>query len=178
MSQGATDQPPARADAELDLGAVRELLRMMVETDIAEIAFERGDFKLHVKRGSAQPLLVTPSLAAAMHTASAATSAGGYGTSHPPAVPAAVMSEPEPAIIGHSVNAPMVGTFYTSSSPKDAPFVNEGDVIQPGDCIGIIEAMKIMNEIASDIGGRVTRVMVKNGQPVEYGQPLVVIEPV
>jgi acetyl-CoA carboxylase biotin carboxyl carrier protein len=178
MSDGANDSPQRTFDAGIDLGAVRELMRMMVETDIAEIAFERGDFKLHVKRGAAQSLVMTPAMAAAMHPAAHQASAGSYGAIHAAPVVQAAPSDPDPAPAGHAVNAPMVGTFYASPSPKDRAFVNEGDIIQPGDCVGIIEAMKIMNEIASDIGGRVVRVLVKNGQPVEYGQPLVIIEPV
>jgi acetyl-CoA carboxylase biotin carboxyl carrier protein len=71
----------------------------------------------------------------------------------------------------------MVGTFYGAASPKDAPFVSEGDTIHAGDKVGIIEAMKMMNEIESEFAGRVARILVKNGQPVEFGQPLMVIEP-
>jgi acetyl-CoA carboxylase biotin carboxyl carrier protein len=71
----------------------------------------------------------------------------------------------------------MVGTYYSAPSPKDAPFVQEGDEVHAGDAVGIIEAMKMMNEIESDVGGRVARILVKNGQPVEYGQALMVIQP-
>lgn len=71
----------------------------------------------------------------------------------------------------------MVGTFYAAPSPKDKPFVQEGDEVRVGDTVGIVEAMKMMNEIESDVAGRVARILVKNGQPVEYGQPLMVIEP-
>jgi acetyl-CoA carboxylase biotin carboxyl carrier protein len=78
---------------------------------------------------------------------------------------------------GHTIVAPMVGTFYAASSPKDRPFVSEGDEIHVGDTVGIVEAMKMMNEIESDVSGRVARILVKNGQPIEYGQPLMVVEP-
>ena len=79
---------------------------------------------------------------------------------------------------GEPITAPMVGTFYTAPSPKDTAYVQEGDVIQPGDRVGIVEAMKMMNEIESEIGGRVVKILVKNGQAVEYGQPLMIVEPI
>jgi acetyl-CoA carboxylase biotin carboxyl carrier protein len=72
----------------------------------------------------------------------------------------------------------MVGTFYSGPNPKDPPFIHEGDTISPGDRIGIIETMKMMNEIESEVSGRVSRVLVQNGQPVEYGQPLMIVEPI
>jgi acetyl-CoA carboxylase biotin carboxyl carrier protein len=168
MSDGASDLP-ARPREDLDLGAVRELLRMMADSNTAEIMIRRGDFKIHVRR-TALPATTADTTPPPMVLAS---SAGGYGSVHPVAAGAG----DEPALAGHSINAPMVGTFYTAPSPKDPPFVAEGDIVQPGDPIGIIEAMKTMNEIASDIGGRVVRVLAKNGQGVEFGQSLVVIEP-
>jgi acetyl-CoA carboxylase biotin carboxyl carrier protein len=76
-----------------------------------------------------------------------------------------------------AISAPMVGTFYASPSPKDKPYIEEGDIVQPGDRVGIIEAMKMMNEIECEIAGRVVRILVKNSQPVEYGQPLMIVEP-
>jgi acetyl-CoA carboxylase biotin carboxyl carrier protein len=98
----------------------------------------------------------------------------------PVAVPATVATpaaaEPDPLPPGNVIAAPMVGTFYTSPSPKDPAYVAEGDVIHAGDKVGIIEAMKMMNELESEFSGRVVRLLVKNGQPVEFGQPLMVIE--
>ena len=70
----------------------------------------------------------------------------------------------------------MVGTFYAAPAPGEAPFVNEGEAVEPGQTVGIIEAMKMMNEIESELAGRITRILVENAQPVEYGQPLMVIE--
>ena len=78
----------------------------------------------------------------------------------------------------HLLTAPMVGTFYTAPSPKDAPFVVEGDMVEAGQTIGIIEAMKIMNEIEAEVAGRVKRILARDGQGVEYGQPLLVVEEV
>jgi acetyl-CoA carboxylase biotin carboxyl carrier protein len=88
-----------------------------------------------------------------------------------------VEASSESATNGEPITAPMVGTYYSAPSPKDPPYVQEGDIIQPGDRVGIVEAMKMMNEIEAEIGGRVARILVKNGQAVEYGQPLMLIEP-
>jgi acetyl-CoA carboxylase biotin carboxyl carrier protein len=86
-------------------------------------------------------------------------------------------AEADSSTTGYTLKAPMVGTFYAAPSPKDAPFVKEGDEIYAGDPVCIIEAMKIMNEIDSDVSGQISRILVKDGQPVEYGQALLVIEP-
>lgn len=158
----------------LDLAAVRELLRLLSETDVTEIQIERGDTKLHIKRGPhlhPSPYFVTPSLAATLAPHSATASA-------PPAAQADVAEAEEHWPAGQTITAPMVGTFYSAPAPKDPPFVREGDSIQAGDIVGIVEAMKIMNEIESDVTGQVVRILVTNGQPVEYGQPLMIVEPI
>jgi acetyl-CoA carboxylase biotin carboxyl carrier protein len=176
MSDATSDNPETSPDV-FGLTAVRELLLLIGQSDITEILIERGDTKLHVKRGPAaappQPITLAPMLHQPMAPMAL------------PSAPIQPMFTPTPAAegppvelpAGHTVTAPMVGTFYSSPSPKDPPFVQEGDEIRAGDAIGIIEAMKMMNEIESDVAGRVARVLVKNGQPVEYGQPLMVIEP-
>ncbi|MEP7190108.1 MAG: acetyl-CoA carboxylase biotin carboxyl carrier protein, partial [Roseiflexaceae bacterium] len=91
--------------------------------------------------------------------------------------PSAQVEAPEAHPNGQPITSPMVGTFYGSPSPKDPSYVQEGDIIEAGDRVGIVEAMKMMNEIESEIGGRIVRILVKSGQPVEYGQPLMIIEP-
>jgi acetyl-CoA carboxylase biotin carboxyl carrier protein len=185
MTEGAGDQKGQPTDDDFGLNAVRELLRLISETDITEIQIERGDSKLHIKRGMPQqnpPFVVTPSIAAALQPALHSPlppvapfhqPAVGIGAPQPAAAPAP--AEPLPA--GTPITAPMVGTYYSAPSPKDTPYVQEGDTIHPGDRVGIVEAMKMMNEIESEIAGRVARILVKNGQPVEYGQPLMIIEP-
>lgn len=177
------EEQPAADD--FGLSAVRELLRMIRETDVTEIQIERGDAKLHIKRGSvaggAAPFMITPSLAAAMQpTISSplpATAPFQQAGMAGPAQPAGAPAEQAQTPAGEPISAPMVGTFYAAPSPKDQPFVQEGDTIQPGDRVGIIETMKMMNEIESELGGRIARILVKNGQPVEYGQPLMLVEP-
>jgi acetyl-CoA carboxylase biotin carboxyl carrier protein len=172
MNDATTDAPESGDD--FGLSAVRELLRLMNQTDITEILIERGDTKLHVKRGIAVPIAALPAVGQSLPSAVAAPA---------PAVQPLFAPQPQPEgtpvamPAGHTVAAPMVGTFYGSPSPKDPPFVREGDEIRIGDAVGIIEAMKMMNEIESEVSGRVARILVKNGQPVEYGQALMVIEP-
>jgi acetyl-CoA carboxylase biotin carboxyl carrier protein len=169
----------APREDEFGLEAVRELLRLLSTSDVTELSIERGTTKLHIKRASAPsaaPFMITPSLANALPQ---------FQQSPLPPV-AAFHAEPGGATsategrglsVGQVVSAPMVGTFYNAASPKDPPFVREGDEVHTGDVVGIVEAMKIMNEIETEFAGRIVRVMVNNGQPVEYGQPLFVIEP-
>jgi acetyl-CoA carboxylase biotin carboxyl carrier protein len=144
---------------------VRELLRLVGQSDIVELLIERGDTRLHIKRGGVAPTV--PFAAAALPVA--------------PAPPLPTAPHYESGLValpaGYTVTAPMVGTFYVASSPKDPPFVQEGYEIHVGDVLGIIEAMKMMNEIECEVTGKVARILVKNGQPVEYGQPLMVIQP-
>ena len=175
MSDGTSDTP--EAGDTFGISAVRELLRLIEQSDITEILIERGDNKLHLKRGPAapapQPITLAPMLQQPMAHVPL------------PSTPVQPMFAPSPTLegppvelpAGHTITAPMVGTFYAAPSPKEPPFVQEGDEVRTGDAIGIIEAMKMMNEIETDVAGRVARILVKNGQPVEYGQPLMVIEP-
>ncbi len=175
----ASEQPP---EEEFGLSAVRELLRLISETDVTEIQIERGSTKLHIKRGalpSPQPsFFVTPSLAPAIQQAPAA--ALPYAPQHHAPSGGAAPGEPAEGDLppgAQTIVSPMVGTYYSSPSPKDPPFVKEGDAIHVGEVVGIVEAMKIMNEIESEYSGKVLRVLVHNGQPVEYGQALVIVVP-
>lgn len=189
MTEGEHAQPQHSLDDEFGLGAVRELLRLISESDITEIQIKRGKSELHIKRGSATQhstqVLMTPSMAAGLQSQLASplppVAPFQQTGAEQPARPANAAA-PRPAEAdtpqGQPVTAPMVGTFYAAASPKDAPFVNEGDTINIGDRIGIIETMKMMNEIESEVAGRVVRILAKNGQPVEFGQPLMIVEPV
>lgn len=177
MTEGPRGQEKHPNDDDFGLNALREVLRLISDTDITELQIERGGAKLHIKRGhlahASAPYVVAPhappTMAMPAHHPSSA--AGQSGNASAP-----IQREPElPS--GHIVTAPMVGTFYAAASPKDPPYVREGDEIQPGDRVGIIEAMKMMNEIESEVAGRIGRILVENGQPVEYGQPLMTIAP-
>lgn len=186
MAKADSNEQTQTSHDDFGLSAVKELLSLLHQTDVTEVKIERGDMKLHVKRGTAPqsptPLLVTPSLPSAI-----------------PATPQELLPPPpsfqSTATLGETpmmsasdsdvppgsttITAPMVGTFYTTPSPKDQPFIHEGDIISPNDAVGIIEAMKIMNEIVfeGETAGKVTRILVSNGQPVEYGQILMIVEP-
>jgi acetyl-CoA carboxylase biotin carboxyl carrier protein len=178
MSETTPDNGPLSGD-DFGISAVRELLRLMNQTDITEILIERGDVKLHVKRGqSVQTVLAAPAAPLTVAMPAQATAPVASPAVQPFVTPPP-MPEGPPASMpaGHTIVAPMVGTFYAAPSPKDPPYVQEGDTIHIGERVGIIEAMKMMNEIESEFAGRVARILVKNGQGVEYGQPLMVIEP-
>ena len=180
MTEGAGERQEQEMIDDFGLSALREVLRLINDSDITEIKIERGGAKLHIRRGAPAPaptpFMITPSLAAALPQAMS-----------PPAMPVAPFQQhaapiapadtPEALPNGQPITSPMVGTFYGSPSPKDPAYVQEGDTIQAGDRVGIVEAMKMMNEIESEIGGRVVRILVKSGQPVEYGQPLMIIDP-
>lgn len=155
---------------------IRELLRLIAEGDIAEVLIRRGDAEVHVKRAIAQPQ--APSMVAVAASQAAVPNPGYPPNSVLPPL-TLVVSEPEaPATNGVTVTAPMVGIYYSAPSPKEPTYVHIGDEVHPGDILGIIEAMKIMNEIECEMHGRVTDILATNGQPVEYGQPLLVIEPI
>jgi acetyl-CoA carboxylase biotin carboxyl carrier protein len=152
----------------MDLRKLKTLIELVESSSIAELEISEGEERVRITRslppGASAPAPV-PAITAG---ASAATLAG----EHPPAAGApAPPAEPE----GHAVKSPMVGTFYRAASPGTKAFVEVGDEVKVGDPLCIIEAMKLMNEIEADRAGLVKAILVENGQPVEYGQPLVVI---
>ncbi len=149
---------------------VRELLKLVKENEIHELTIERGESRLHIKRGHAPvaPVMMQSTMPQMMHMQPNSSAVAAPVTSAPVA---------EPIISGHTITSPMVGTYYATPTPKDPAFVNEGDLVKSGDRLCIVEAMKMMNEIESDVTGRILKILVKNGQPVEFGQPLMIIEP-
>ncbi len=157
---------------------IRELLQLISQGDIAEVLIERGDARVHIKRAAAHPQVVNM---VAAPSPAVATPAYGHlvGMPAPQAVVPSTSLDQSTSeeISGVTVTAPMVGTFYASPAPKDPPYVRVGDEVRPGDVLGIIEAMKIMNEIECEVQGTVKAILVESGQPVEYGQPLLVIDP-
>jgi len=165
-----THEQPSNAGT-FAIDEVRELLKLINDSDISELSIERGDARLHIKRGQPQQVMIhshMPQMNAVPQMAPVVAAPA----SAPVAAPAA-----EPVISGHQITSPMVGTFYATPTPKDPPFVNEGDMVKVGDRLCIVEAMKMMNEIESDVAGKVVKILVKSGQPVEYGQALIIIEP-
>lgn len=147
----------------MDIRKVKKLIELLEESDIAEIEIHEGEESVRINRYSTQAVPVQ------QFAAPAAPAAAPVASSEP-AAPA------EPEIKGHVVKAPMVGTFYGSSSPGSAAFVTIGQSVKEGDTLCIIEAMKILNQIESDCSGKITSILAENGQPVEFGQPLFVIE--
>jgi len=139
----------------IDLEEIRALIRLATEAEIAELSVDTPRVKVHIRTNSApRPEPGTP-----------------------PATPAAAASE-TPAAAGYTpITAPMVGTFYRSPKPDMPPFVTEGDHVEAGQTVCILEAMKMFNEIQSEASGRIARILVENGAPVEYGQVLFLVDP-
>jgi acetyl-CoA carboxylase biotin carboxyl carrier protein len=159
----------------MDIRKVKKLIELLDETGVAEIEIKEGEESVRISRhptGMAtmhmmpsHPMQYAPAPAAGLAPAAAPASAT-------PAAPAA----PAPQNPDQVVTAPMVGTFYSAPSPGAKAFVDIGSEVKPGDVLCIIEAMKMMNQIESDKAGKIVSVLVKNGDPVEFGQPLFVIE--
>ena len=151
----------------MDLRKLKTLIDLVSESNISELEITEADGKVRIVK--ADPAVVVHPAAASLAGMPVAAALAAS------AVPAAeAMAAPVEA--GHAVKSPMVGTFYRSASPGSKPFVELGDSIKEGEPICIIEAMKIMNEIEADKSGTVTRILCENGQAVEFGQPLFVIE--
>jgi acetyl-CoA carboxylase biotin carboxyl carrier protein len=160
---------------------LKELIEFLIEKDIAEFELERGDVKVRIKRGVEHVVApAAPVTHFAVHTAPA--SAPPETVTPAPLVPASTSSENTAAVPVaeqglHTVRSPIVGTFYECPSPGSPPFVKPGDVVEIGQVLCIVEAMKLMNEIEADVAGEIVKKLVANGQPIEYGQELFVIRP-
>ena len=148
----------------MDIRKIKKLIELLEESGIAEIEIKEGEEAVRISRMPTGNALVhaVPQIAAAVPAAP------------PPAAAAEAAAKPRPN--EHVITAPMVGTFYAAQTPGSKPFVDIGDEIKVGQVLCIIEAMKMMNQIEADRSGRVTSIMARNGDPVEYGQPLFVIE--
>jgi acetyl-CoA carboxylase biotin carboxyl carrier protein len=152
---------------EFDLNQVRELLAILNQTDIEELSLKSSDFELTIRKGSfsqATAVSTTAVAAAAMATV---------------VEPVALAAAPASAIDKNwvAVTSPMVGTFYRASGPDEPPFIEVGDTMRLGQPICIIEAMKLMNELEAEVTGEVMEILVENGKPIEFGQPLMRVKP-
>jgi acetyl-CoA carboxylase biotin carboxyl carrier protein len=145
---------------------IKELIDFLIEKDIAEFELERGDVKLRIRRGA--PEAVPAERVINVHPAVPAVQMPTMARAH---------AAPAPAEDLHLVLSPMVGTYYESPSPGSPPFVKPGDSVEAGQVLCIVEAMKLMNEIEADVSGEVVKCLVKNGQPIEYGQELFALRP-
>ncbi len=153
----------------MDLRKLKTLIDLVAESDISELEVTEGESKVRiVKNAAPAPQSQVMMMPAPAQQAMVAPAAAAHAA--PAAAPAA---EAVPA--GHVVKSPMVGTFYRSSAPGSAPFVDVGSTVKEGDTLCIIEAMKLLNEIDADASGTIKQILVENGQPVEYGQPLFII---
>ena len=159
----------------MDIRKVKKLIELLEESGIAEIEISEGEESVRISRypaGGAHAAPIVHYAPAPMAPMQAAPVAAAPAAIAAPAAPA-----PAPAAkADHTVTAPMVGTFYTAATPGAKAFVDIGSEVNVGDTLCIIEAMKMMNQIESDKAGRVTAILVKNGDPVEFGQPLFIIE--
>jgi acetyl-CoA carboxylase biotin carboxyl carrier protein len=162
---------PTEASSRIDWVEVNRVLDFMGQHNLEEFEYSSGDLRVHLRKprapaGAAVPMAMPVGTPAAEPSRAAA-----------PAATAAVPAAAEPAADEglHLVKSPIVGTFYGSPNPASPPFVKAGDKVSAGQVLCIVEAMKLMNEIESDVAGELVRVLVENGQPVEYGQPLFAI---
>ncbi len=158
----------------MNLTQIQELIKFVAKSGVNEVAIEQKDFKItikaeHDKKGKIQEVI---QVAVPQVTSAPTMSAPVSAT---PAAPVAKADEP----VGNTIEikSPMIGTFYRSSSPDKPSFIEVGTIIKPGDTVCIIEAMKLFNEIESEISGRVVKVLVNDSTPVEYDQPLFLVEP-
>lgn len=160
----------------MELKEIKELIKLVSEYGVSEVEVEKGDFKIAIKKTyegvvHAAPVVSIP-VAPMVQAAPAA----------PVTMPAVTAAPAAPVAAAHDANlitikSPMIGTFYSSSSPDKPAFVKPGDEIKPGKVVCIIEAMKLFNEIEAEISGRIVKVLVENSSPVEYDQPLFLVEP-
>lgn len=150
----------------MDIRKVKKLIELLEESGIAELEIHEGEESVRISRHSSAPAPAPISYAAAPAAPAAA----------PSAAPAAESTAEDTLPSGHVVTSPMVGTYYSAPSPGAKPFVNIGDTVAEGDTVCIVEAMKILNQIEADASGTVKAILVENAQPVEYGQPLMIIE--
>lgn len=157
----------------MDLREIQALIKFVSTNAVDEVEISQKDFKLLIRKNPAQVVTATVAAPVAQQVITAAPAAPIAQTSAP-AAPAAAPVAADNLI---TIKSPMVGTFYRSANPESPSFVNVGDEVKPGKVVCIIEAMKLFNEIESEISGKIVKVLVDNASPVEYDQPLFLVEP-
>jgi acetyl-CoA carboxylase biotin carboxyl carrier protein len=153
----------------MDIRKVKKLIELLEESGIAELEISEGEESVRISRHPRMATTVQTQMPIGVPISQAAPAAA-------PATPATAAGEHKPRNDDYTVTSPMVGTYYSAASPGSKPFVEIGTEIKVGQILCIIEAMKMMNQIESDKAGRVTAILAKNGEPVEFGQPLFIIE--
>jgi acetyl-CoA carboxylase biotin carboxyl carrier protein len=154
---------------------LKELIEFLIEKDIAEFELERGDVKVRIKRAGEHTVVHAHGDPRFFAVPAAPGPAPEVGLAPAVPLPAAPAKEIVPEEALHLVKSPIVGTFYESPSPGSPPFVKAGDMVEVGQVLCIVEAMKLLNEIESDVAGEIVKKMATNGQPIEYGQELFAI---
>jgi len=172
----------------MDLNYIKKLVKLLSESDVDEIEIEEEGKKIRLAKhvntvvgypapGAGGVQIPYPGVSAEilpppqMHAIGGPSPAGAHTAPAPTPTPEAPTADQQ-----HEIKSPIVGTFYRSPAPEAAPFIQVGSVVEPGTVLCIVEAMKLMNEIESDISGKIVKILVENGQPVEYDQPLFVVE--
>jgi acetyl-CoA carboxylase biotin carboxyl carrier protein len=153
----------------MELKEIKELIKLVSEAGVSEVEVERGDFKIAIKKVDGRTMVINQTPQYIAQAPAPVMSSAPTGV--------AVVTETPAASNFITVKSPMIGTYYKSSSPDKAPFLQVGDEIKPGQVLCIIEAMKLFNEIESEISGRIVKILVENASPVEYDQPLFLVEP-
>lgn len=160
----------------MDFKQIQELVKMVNKSNISELSIEEDKFKITIKQkdNEVQQVITVPAAAPVQAVAPAATvpAASAAAPAAPAAAPAAAKAD---NLV--TIKSPMIGTFYRSPGPDKPPFVNVGDDVAPGKVVCIIEAMKLFNEIESEVSGKIVKVLVDDASPVEYDQPLFLVEP-
>jgi acetyl-CoA carboxylase biotin carboxyl carrier protein len=153
-----------------DIDDLKQLVEFLKENQVAEFELDQGDQKIRLKFKQPEPPAIAHVIAGAPAMMDAPAAPLAVAAPPPAAAPAAPAADPDAGL--HIIKSPIVGTYYGSPSPGSSPFVAPGDRVEKGQVVCIVEAMKLMNEIESDASGEIVRIMVTNGQPVEFGQPL------
>ncbi|UCF29991.1 MAG: acetyl-CoA carboxylase biotin carboxyl carrier protein [bacterium] len=154
----------------MEMKEIREILKLLEKHDITDFTLQRGDHRIRVRRGGA---VFEREVAVPVKTAPSP------GMVPPPSPVEAPAAQPETLAVGEKqfvVTSPIVGTFYRAPSPESPPYVDVGQTVSKGTVLCIVEAMKIMNEIESEVNGKISAILVENAQPVEYGEPLFIID--
>lgn len=154
----------------MDLKLIKNILNLISDSDVNEVSIEEGDFKIKVKK--------TGAIEHVSYTQPVAPPTAAMPVAQPvaPVAPTPAAAAPDPASKGDTMKSPIVGTFYQAASPESDPFCKVGDAVKKGQTLCIIEAMKIMNEIEAEFSGTVREILVSDGTPVEFDQPLFIIE--
>ncbi|MCG9881133.1 MAG: acetyl-CoA carboxylase biotin carboxyl carrier protein [Bacteroidia bacterium] len=162
----------------MELKEIKELIKLVSESGVSEVEVERGDFKLAIKKTDEKTMVVHQSAPATLVQAAPVAMPVASAPAAAP-VPTQKMESLNTEVSSNliTIKSPMIGTYYKSSSPDKPPFVQVGDEIKVGQVLCIVEAMKLFNEIESEVSGKIVKVLVENASPIEYDQPLFLVEP-